>query len=85
MYVILTFFCELFFSIVTFYLRSCEQQKKSIRREIHEDGYNQSAFYLNVDRILKPLTKVKLVTKDYRGIPTEFAEETIINSWDDLK
>ena len=53
-------------------------------REIHEEGYDKSAFYLNVDRILKPLTKVKLVTKDYRGIPTEYAEETIINSWDDV-
>ena len=54
-------------------------------REIQEEGYNQSVMYLNVDRILKPLTKVKLVTKDYRGIPTEYAEEEIINSWADLK
>ncbi|MEE1126059.1 MAG: hypothetical protein U0L18_09040 [Acutalibacteraceae bacterium] len=54
-------------------------------REIQEEGYNQSVMYLNIDRILKPLTKVKLVTKDYRGIPTEFAEETIIRSWDEVK
>lgn len=54
-------------------------------REIQEDGYDQSVMYLNVDRILKPLTKVKLVTKDYRGIPTEYAEEEIITSWDDVK
>ena len=54
-------------------------------REIKEEKYDKSVFYLNVDRILKPLTKVRLVIKDYRGVPTEYAEETITRSWDDVK
>lgn len=54
-------------------------------REIHEEKYDKSVFYLNVDRILKPLTRTKLVTKYYRGIPTEFAQEEHINSWDDVR
>lgn len=54
-------------------------------REIHEDGYNQSAMYLNVDSILKPLTRTKLVVKDYRGVPTEFAVDEKITDWDEIK
>jgi hypothetical protein len=53
-------------------------------REVHQDGYNQSAMYLNVDKILKPLTKTKLVVKDYRGMPTEFAVEEPITEWNEL-
>lgn len=53
-------------------------------REVLESGYNQSAMYLNVDRILKPLTRTKLVVKDYRGIPTEFAVEEKITNWDEI-
>lgn len=54
-------------------------------REIHEDGYNRSEFYLNVDRILKPLTRTKLVVRDYRGIPTEFAVDETIRDWSEIK
>lgn len=53
-------------------------------REVHEDGYNQSAMYLNVDKVLKPLTKTKLVVKDYRGVPTEFAIDQHITDWNEL-
>lgn len=54
-------------------------------REVLEPGYNQSAFYLNVDKILKPLTRTKLVVKDYRGIPTEFAVDETIRDWSEIK
>lgn len=54
-------------------------------REVLESGYNQSAFYLNVDKILKPLTRTKLVVKDYRGIPTEFAVDETIRDWSEIK
>lgn len=53
-------------------------------REMHEEQYDNSVFYLNVDRILKPLTRTKLVVKDYRGVPTEFAVEEIIKDWDQI-
>lgn len=53
-------------------------------REIHEKQYDNSVFYLNVDRILKPLTKTKLVVKDYRGTPTEFAVDEVITDWDKI-
>jgi hypothetical protein len=54
-------------------------------REVLEDGYNQSAMYLNVDRILKPLTRTKLITKYYNGVPTEFAIDETIRDWDDIR
>lgn len=54
-------------------------------REVLEPGYNQSAMYLNVDKILKPLTRTKLVVKDYRGIPTEFAVDETIRDWSEIK
>ena len=57
---------------------------KCVCREIHEEQYNNSVFYLNVDSILKPLTRTKLVMKDYRGIPTEFAVEETITSWEEI-
>jgi hypothetical protein len=53
-------------------------------REVHEAEYNQSAMYLNIDKVLKPLTKTKLVVKDYRGMPTEFAVEEPITEWNEL-
>jgi hypothetical protein len=53
-------------------------------REVHEAEYNQSAMYLNIDKVLKPLTKTKLVVKDYRGMPTEFAIEEPITEWNEL-
>lgn len=54
-------------------------------REIHEKQYDNSVFYLNVDRVLKPLTRTKLVVKDYRGIPTEFAVDETIRDWSEIK
>lgn len=54
-------------------------------REVLEPGYSRSEFYLNVDRILKPLTRIKLVTKTYRGMPTEFAVEENITDWEMIK
>lgn len=53
-------------------------------REIHEKQYDNSVFYLNVDRILKPLSKIKLVKKDYRGILTDFAVEEHLTNWEDI-
>ena len=53
-------------------------------REVHEDGYNQSAMYLNVDKIIKQLVKYETVIKDYRGMPTEFAVEEPITDWNEL-
>lgn len=53
-------------------------------REVLEQGYNQSAMYLNVDKVLKPLTRIKLVVKEYRGMPTEFAIEEPITEWNEL-
>ena len=54
-------------------------------REIHEEQYDNSVFYLNVDRVLKPLTRTKLVVRDYRGVPTEFAVDEVIRDWDEIK
>lgn len=54
-------------------------------REIHEEQYDNSVFYLNVDRILKPLTRTKLIVKDYRGVPTEFAVDETIRDWSEIK
>lgn len=54
-------------------------------REIHEKQYDNSVFYLNVDRVLKPLTRTKLVVRDYRGVPTEFAVDEVIRDWDEIK
>jgi len=53
-------------------------------REIQESGYDQSAFYLNVDRILKPLTRTKLVTKYYNGVLMDFAEDEVIKDWNEI-
>lgn len=53
-------------------------------REVLEPGYNQSAMYLNVDRILRPLTRTKLVVRDYRGVPTEFAVDETIQDWSEI-
>jgi len=53
-------------------------------REMHEEKYNQSTFYLNVDRILKPLVRYESIIKDYRGIPTEYVIEHTIRNWDDI-
>lgn len=53
-------------------------------REVLEEGYDQSAMYLNVDRILKPLVKYETVIKDYRGIPTEYVIENAITDWDEI-
>lgn len=53
-------------------------------REMHEEKYNQSTFYLNVDKIIKCLVKYKSVIKDYRGIPTEFVEEVPVRSWEEV-
>lgn len=54
-------------------------------RQIQEEGYDQSVMYLNVDRILRPLTRTKLVLKDYRGTPTEFAIDEVITDWNDIR
>lgn len=54
-------------------------------REVHQDGYNQSAFYLNVDRIINRLVKYETVIKDYRGIPTEYVIEHAIREWSDIR
>lgn len=54
-------------------------------REIHEEQYNNSVFYLNVDKIIKQLVKYRTIIKDYRGIPTEYAIEEPITSWEEVK
>lgn len=54
-------------------------------REVLEEGYDQSAFYLNVDKVIRRLAKYKAVIKDYRGIPTEFVEEVPVRSWEDIR
>lgn len=54
-------------------------------REVLEPGYNQSAFYLNVDSILKPLSKYKTVTKYYNGVLMDFVEEEHIRDWNDIR
>lgn len=54
-------------------------------REVHEEKYSQSAMYLNVDKILKPLVKYETVNQLYNGIPTEFVKEVPINSWEEVK
>lgn len=53
-------------------------------REIHEKQYDNSVFYLNVDRILKPLVKYETVSQLYNGIPTEFVKEIPITSWEEV-
>lgn len=53
-------------------------------REVLEPEYNQSAMYLNVDRILKPLVRYEIVKKLYNGVMTEFAIEEHITNWDDI-
>lgn len=53
-------------------------------REVHQDGYNQSAMYLNVDHIIKPLVRYEIVQKLYNGVMTDFAVEKNITSWDDI-
>ena len=53
-------------------------------REIHEEGYNQSAFYLNVDKIIYPLCKYEMEMRPYRGIMCEFAVEKHIRDWSDI-
>ena len=53
-------------------------------REVLEEGYNQSAMYLNVDKILKPLVKYEIETRLYNGVKTEFAVEHNITSWDEI-
>lgn len=53
-------------------------------REVLESGYNQSAFYLNVDRILKKLVKYETVSRLYNGIMMEFVEEVPVRSWDEI-
>lgn len=53
-------------------------------REVLEPGYNQSAMYLNVDRILKPLVRYEIVKKLYNGVMTEFAIEEHITDWEDI-
>ena len=54
-------------------------------REIQEEDYDQSVMYLNVDKVLKPLTRTTLVLKDYRGVPTEFAVDETIRDWSEIK
>jgi hypothetical protein len=53
-------------------------------REVHEENYDKSAMYLNVDRILKPLVKYEIETRLYNGVKTEFAVEHNITSWDEI-
>lgn len=54
-------------------------------REIHEEQYDNSVFYLNVDRVLKPLVKYEIVQKLYNGVMTDFAVEHAITDWDEIK
>lgn len=53
-------------------------------REIHEDGYNQSTFYLNVDKVIYPLCKYDTVQRYYRGTLCDFAVEKHIRDWEDI-
>lgn len=54
-------------------------------REVLEPGYNQSAMYLNVDKIIKTLVKYEIVQKLYNGVMTDFAVEHAITDWDEIK
>lgn len=54
-------------------------------REMHEEQYNQSAFYLNVDKVIKPLVKYEIVQKLYNGVMTDFAIENHITNWSEIK
>lgn len=53
-------------------------------REIHEEGYNQSAFYLNIDKIIYPLCKYEIEKRPYRGIMCDFAVEKHIRDWSEI-
>lgn len=53
-------------------------------REVLEEGYNQSAYYLNVDRIIYPLAYTTIELKPYRGSMCEFAVEHHITEWDQI-
>lgn len=53
-------------------------------REIHEKQYDNSVFYLNVEKILKPLVKYEISQKLYNGIMTDFAVEKHITNWEEL-
>jgi hypothetical protein len=53
-------------------------------REIQEEGYNQSAYYLNVDRVIYPLAYTTIELKPYRGSMCEYAVEHHITEWDQI-
>lgn len=57
---------------------------KCVCREIHERQYDNSVFYLNIDSILKPLSKYKTITKYYNGVLTDFAVEEHIQDWSEI-
>ena len=54
-------------------------------REVLEPGYNQSAMYLNVDKIISRLVKYDTIIKDYRGVPTEYVIEHAVRDWEDIR
>lgn len=54
-------------------------------REVLESGYNQSAMYLNVDKIISRLVKYEIVQKPYNGVIMDFAVEKNITSWEEVK
>ena len=53
-------------------------------REVLEEGYNKSAYYLNVDRIIYPLVYTTIELKPYRGSMCEFAVEHHITEWNQI-
>lgn len=53
-------------------------------REVLEPGYNQSHYFLNVDKIVYPLCRTDIELKPYRGSMCEFAVEHHITEWNQI-
>jgi hypothetical protein len=54
-------------------------------KEIHEEQYANSVFYLNVEKIIKRLVKYETVDRLYNSVMMEFAVEVPIREWDDIR
>lgn len=54
-------------------------------KEIHEKQYDNSVFYLNVEKVIKRLVKYRTIIKEYRNIPTEYVIEESIRDWADVR
>lgn len=54
-------------------------------REIHEDGFNQSVYYLNVETIAYALCRYEIEQRYYNGILQDFAVEKHIRDWSEIE